>query len=497
MLYQRYRPKFFSELVGQDHIKEILLEALRRDRVAHAYLFAGPRGTGKTTAARLLAKALNCLKPRQGEPCGKCENCQAIDEGRFMDLIEIDAASNRGIDNIRELRDKVNLAPSRGKWKVYIIDEVHMLSKEAFNALLKTLEEPPQRVIFILATTEPFAVPPTIISRCQRFDFHPLKAEDVYLTLRKIAQREKIKIQNEALKLIAVYAQGSLRDALSFLDQVASLRAPITEKKGRKSLGILEIRALVRIFDALLKDSASVLKEVKEQFQKGYSARHLINALLQYLEDLIFIQQTGEPLRPYPKEVIKKMAEQAEGLKEKVHPLYQALLEARFQSKDLEVETLPLEVALMRFFEQSNSLNPSAKNPSPAKKKKKPKKNERKSPSASNKSKKSSSSLKKTTPPPLSEEEFKEKWPKVLEKMKRFNHSVAVFLSRAEVKFTGKTVHLWVPFKLYYEVLGEPKNRERLQKILHKIFHQPFHIKLYLAKKSRPTEIVKRIFDLQ
>ena len=228
-LYRKWRPHLWNEVVGQDHIIQTLKNAVRSDRVGHAYLFAGPRGTGKTTTARLIAKAVNCLNEDLSiRPCDQCQHCREVNEGRFLDLIEIDAASNTSVDDVRELRDKINFAPTSGKYKVYIIDEVHMLSTAAFNALLKTLEEPPPHAIFVLATTEAHKIPPTVLSRCQRHEFRRIPVQDIVQHLQSLSQKENIHIDQDALTLIARQSTGSLRDAISLLDQLAASGDKIT-----------------------------------------------------------------------------------------------------------------------------------------------------------------------------------------------------------------------------------------------------------------------------
>ena len=237
----KYRPATFADVISQEHVTRTLSNALARGRAAHAYLFAGPRGSGKTTTARLLAKALNCDRGVSGEPCGECENCRSIAAGRSLDVIEIDAASNRGIDDIKELREAVKYAPAQGRYKVYIVDEVHQLSKDAFNALLKTLEEPPRGVVFVLATTEAHKIPATILSRCQRFDFRPIPLDAIRARLSEIAEREGIRLDERAEFAIAKKADGSLRDALSLLDQVVAF--------GGDAIDLATLRRLIGVPD--------------------------------------------------------------------------------------------------------------------------------------------------------------------------------------------------------------------------------------------------------
>jgi DNA polymerase-3 subunit gamma/tau len=291
-LYRKWRPRTFDEVIGQDHVTRTLRNALAAERVAHAYLFAGPRGTGKTTTARLLAKAVNCLGEGEKKPCGECRICRAVEENRLIDMIEIDAASNRGIDEIRDLREKVGFRPGEADVKFYIIDEVHMLTDPAFNALLKTLEEPPPHVIFVLATTEPHKIPATIISRCQRFDFRRIPVSDMTLWLAHIAAKENLDIEPPALQYIAQQGSGSLRDAISLLDQITAYSSDtITLAHVQAMLGAVASQSVVGLVNCMIQGEVSEgLELINRSIGDGAEPRQFTRDVVEHLRGLLLLK---------------------------------------------------------------------------------------------------------------------------------------------------------------------------------------------------------------
>ncbi|WP_121616837.1 DNA polymerase III subunit gamma/tau [Virgibacillus halodenitrificans] len=297
-LYRLYRPSDFEDLVGQEHIKKTVKNALQRQKFAHAYLFTGPRGTGKTSTAKLIGKAVNCLSPTEnGEPCNECDNCLAVKEGTMNDIVEIDAASNNGVDEIRNIREQVHFSPSQGKYKVYIIDEVHMLSMGAFNALLKTLEEPPAHIIFILATTEPHKIPLTIISRCQRFDFRRISPSAIVERMKYIVKDQNLQVDDEALQLIASIAQGGMRDALSLLDQSISYAADqVNAEDVTTIIGKTSIRFVGNVVELIEKgDISAVIEQVDEIIEQGKEPEYFIEDLIGYYRDVLLFKTTNNP----------------------------------------------------------------------------------------------------------------------------------------------------------------------------------------------------------
>ncbi|TCL00061.1 DNA polymerase-3 subunit gamma/tau [Natranaerovirga hydrolytica] len=297
-LYRKFRPREFKDVVGQEHIVKTLTNQLKFDRVGHAYLFNGTRGTGKTSTAKIFGKAVNCLNPMEGNPCNECEVCQGINEQKYMNIIEIDAASNNGVDNIRDIRDEVVYTPTNGKYKVYIIDEVHMLSIGAFNALLKTLEEPPEHVIFILATTEPQKIPITILSRCQRYDFKRISVETIANRLTRLMEEENIEVEERALRYISKVADGSMRDALSILDQCISffIGEIITMDMVLDILGAVDTTVFNDLLEAIIKKEVNAcLKIIEKIIIQGRDLPQFINDFIWFLRSLLITKTVKDP----------------------------------------------------------------------------------------------------------------------------------------------------------------------------------------------------------
>jgi DNA polymerase-3 subunit gamma/tau len=360
-LYRRYRPQTFSAIVGQEHVTRTLRNAIASGQVAHAYLLAGVRGTGKTSIARLIAKAVNCPNAKDGEPCDRCETCVAIREGRFLDLIEIDAASNRGIDEMRDLRDKVRFAPSQGQYKVYVIDEAHQLTPEAFNALLKTLEEPPPHAMFILATTEAQKIPATIVSRTQRFDLRRIPQKDVVAQLAQIVEQEKLRAEPAALDTIARHAQGSLRDAESMLDMViAFANGAVTLKDVDDLLGESDWEETAALFDALAAaDGAKGVELIGRLVDDGRDLRLFVRRAIEHARALVFARATGRAPDGLSEQMGAKLRAQAQGLSlDQLAKIAKRLVETEQYLRTSEGTPLPLELAVLDLVTSGDKVAP-------------------------------------------------------------------------------------------------------------------------------------------
>jgi len=354
VLARKYRPQNFEELVGQAHITELLRKSIESGRIAHAFLFCGPRGIGKTSCARILAKSLNCQNGPTLKPCGECSACLEIANGNSFDVIEIDGASNRGIDEIRTLRENVKFAPSYGRYKIYIVDEVHMLTSDAFNALLKTLEEPPEHVKFIFATTEVHKVPATILSRCQRFDFKRIQVEIIMANLKSICIKENLKANEEALFAIAKASQGSMRDALGILDQLSALSDKgIDAADVFSMLGMVEIEFLFDLTDALIaRNCVKALDIFNQVIERGKDIKQLGKDLTEHFRHLMIVKVGGVSLNSlidYPSGVKQRLASQAEKISiAGILKAIELFIEAQETAKVMETLRMPLEVAFAK-----------------------------------------------------------------------------------------------------------------------------------------------------
>jgi len=501
-LYRKYRPKNFSEVIGQKHIVQTLSNAVKNGRVGQAYLFTGPRGTGKTSIARILAKTINCTDRKGADTCEKCQSCRFINEGRILDIIEIDAASNTGVDNIRELRETVAMPPTSLKFKVYIIDEVHMLSSGAFNALLKTLEEPPVHVVFILATTEIHKVPDTIISRCQRFDFARLPMNSIIEKLSLIAKNEKIKIDKEALEMIALSAEGGMRDAESLLGQVIALEDKnITLKEVEEIIGATDRKSAAEVAEAILEsDSSLAIEKINSLLEDGRDLAVFNKSLVNYLRQLMLLKINPALKSHFSYEItseqIKKMLSQAEKAElPKIILAISLLLEAQNKIGSAVLPQLPLEIAVIRA---------TGTFPAPQ---------EISKPATTQKSfiKKDEVKIKKDSPEndapepesapekvddgsEISVSDVKSKWAKLLTDIRPYNHSLSVLLSSCQPKeVSGRKITIATPYDFYKDKLTDVSNKLTVEQVLGNILGAKIIIEAVVDKNILPKKEAENI----
>lgn len=447
-LYRKYRPESFDGVIGQEHVTRVLRNAVLENKISHAYIFSGPRGTGKTTMARILAKTINCTKRKDYNPCAKCPICIGIDEGRILDLIEIDAASNRGIDEIRDLREKVKFSPAEGEYKVFIIDEVHMLTKEAFNALLKTLEEPPAHAIFILATTELNKVPATILSRCQRHDFRRIRIADIVGRLEYIKEKEKIDISPDALKAIAEASDGGLRDAISLLDQLGSIGLKkISEDDVETVLGLAPHKTVYNFITNLLNnESGKALEIVEKGAQEGIDLTILAKSALEFLRKLLIVKISGEGIVEGTKEQVEEMSLLAKSVeKEKIISLIDEFFIAQTSFKANIDPTAVLTVLCAKEYKSSTE---NTEKPSEAQEVITAKKDAK----------------------PMS---INGKWQHVLMEVKTKNNTLHAVLRVSNPSFEGDVLVLTFPYKFHKERIEEKKNKMLVEEIVKKIYSNP------------------------
>ena len=505
-LYRKWRPRTFDEVVGQEHVVRTLRNALTSGRIHHAYLFAGPRGTGKTTTARLLAKAVNCLAPEDQRPCNECTICQAVNERRLLDLIEIDAASNTGVDDVRELRERVGFRPNEARYKVYVIDEVHMLSNAAFNALLKTLEEPPPHVIFVLATTEPHKIPATVLSRCQRFDFRRIPVSSIVARLEWMTEQEHIQADREALTLVARQATGSMRDAESLLDQLAAYDSGgITVAEVRSALGTGTSEAVIQVTDALAKgDAAQGLDVISAAMDEGADPRQFARQIVEHLRALLLLRlksgvvlaHVSDDLRPRLEEQSASFAT-SRALTRAVRLFNQAAVEAKggWQPQ------LPLEMALIEATLPPETGNPAPQQSAPANPRPAPPARHstplskpkpapaRSSPASPSKAVRESAAAYSSSAPgdgSLTPDALRNRWTELLSALRPRNLSLEALMHSCEpVAVEEDVVVLGFTHKFHRSKVEEERNKQIVEETLSDLLGQQYRVRCILAQQER------------
>ncbi len=476
----KWRPKNFDEIVGQPHIVATLKNAIQKNRLAHAYLFAGPRGVGKTSTARILAKALNCKTGPTITPCSQCPSCIEISGGRSLDVIEIDGASNRGIDEIRVLRENVKFAPCSGKFKVYIIDEVHMLTQEAFNALLKTLEEPPEFVKFIFATTQPHKVIPTILSRCQRFDFRRISVMEITAQLEHIVSSEKIDVDKEVLFAVARSSDGSLRDAESVLDQLISFsQQKISLKDVVSVLGLVEQEALFEITDKIIqKDAKAVLGLLNSLIDTGKDISVFLPSLIEHFRNLMIAKITGgdSELIDLPKEICERLLKQSQALSlQEIFSAFNILVNTQEMSKRLESLRIPLEISLVRLAHDNKGSYSQDLKHAPVK----DKPAQEKAPDPID------------LPQPVSLDNIKDAWQNIVNNVGKIKMSVATYLNEGEpLKVQGNILTVSFPknYSLHKESLEQKDNKMIIEKSICELFNTNLRVNFILSAQNLQKE---------
>lgn len=498
VFYLKYRPQTLDELIGQEGVKETLLAAFTNHKLAHAYLLVGPRGTGKTSTARILAKMVNCQKSEVGSrqsagmPCNQCDACLSITDGSNLDLIEIDAASNRGIEDIRALRERIKLVPTAAKRKVYIIDEVHMLTTEAFNALLKTLEEPPAHALFILATTDVLKVPQTILSRVVRVDFKLATANQLNQALKKIIRAENIQIEEEALTLLINRSEGSFRDAVKLLDQLSSLNKKVTGKDVTVVLHGVTFEHLSQLLKNLAnKDAQAVLLQISQLIEEGTDIKNLILTMMDIMRQLLLIKNDlGEELvrENFWSKQYDSLIELARifSLKDLIFDL-DILQKAYEKLKFASIPSLPLEIAVVEICQlsvlsESVSGTDKLKTDQPTSENRQQKTDNRKT--IADTSSEVSTDMQK----------LKEKWTFVLETIRPSNFSLEALLRSVRIsECTDSTVIMEVPYSFHQRILEAPKNRDLLEGVFSEILGRNIRISTILGNRPQRKEDIANI----
>ena len=514
-LYRKYRPKNFSEIIGQKHIVQTLTNAVKNKRIGQAYLFSGPRGTGKTSIARILAKTVNCQELKGLLTCEKCPACEMINNAKALDIIEIDAASNTSVDNIRELIETIAFPPTALKYKVYIIDEVHMLSKGAFNALLKTLEEPPSHVIFILATTEIHKIPETIISRCQRFDFVRLPIQNIIEKLSLIAKSEKIEIDKDSLEMIAIAAEGGMRDAESLLGQIIALEdKKITKKEVEEILGTTDRKFSFEIAEMIIGgESKRAIEKINDLLVDGYDLQVFNKTLINYLRQLMLLKISPELKSYFTYELTAEQLEKmiAQSKKAEMSIILNAInlfLDAQDKISAFLLPQLPLEIAIIKAtgtFPAEQEISSKFKVPASNASRsdagrqisniKLQNTTEKMQDAKSNiqpiikETAIAEEIISKENGTALTVEDVNEKWGQFLEEIKPHNHSLKALLSNCRVSgVKGQEVMMCTSYDFYKERLNEPNNKLTMERILGKLLGQKVILRTVTNKEAGVLE---------
>jgi DNA polymerase-3 subunit gamma/tau len=494
--YNKWRPHRWEDVVGQDHVVQTLRNAVTSGRVAHAQLFAGPRGTGKTTTARLLAKAVNCTAADlANRPCNACDCCKAVDEGRFLDLIEIDAASNTSVEDVRDLRDKINFKPNQGNFKVYIVDEVHMLSTAAFNALLKTLEEPPPHAMFILATTEVHKIPATVLSRCQRHEFRRIPVGDIVAYLKHIVNEEKIQADEESLYLVARQATGAMRDAVSLLDQLASTGQPVILEIAQEVLGTATNQAVLDLWQAVLnRDAATGLSSIHRTLDSGTDPRQFARQIVEYLRNLLLVKVGNGGQVDVTQEMRELMARQTQNIEAAdLLRSIQVFNRAATEGKANWMPALPIEMAFIEALEKPAEVEAAMPDaPAPVREKAKQnlraqKQNKEDFPEPSGTRYPSAP----VEPPPADSQaarRFEENWGQVLTLLKkRKSQTHALVISARSRRFENNILTLGFPTEIVKNMMDKNDHLQVFQAVLKEFFNEDILVRCVVLSGKQAT----------